>query len=62
MRHTFIACLLSALPLASLAQTYPVKPIAVIVPFAAGGPVDTDTRKYANHITELLGQPVGIDY
>ena len=62
MRHSFIAWLLLLLPAISLAQPYPVKPISVIVPFAAGGPVDGDTRKYATHITELLGQPVVIDY
>lgn len=51
--------------LASHAQgsaPYPNKPITVIVPFAAGGPVDTDTRKYAARLSEMLGQPVVTDY
>lgn len=44
------------------AQPYPSKPITVIVPFAAGGPVDTDTRRYAAKLSEVLGQQVLIDY
>jgi len=34
----------------------------VIVPFAAGGPVDTDTRRYAAKLSEILGQQVVLDY
>ena len=45
-----------------LAQAYPSKPVTVIVPFAAGGPVDTDTRKYAARMSEMLGQPFVADY
>lgn len=44
------------------AQPYPSKPITVIVPFAAGGPVDSDTRRFATKLSEILGQPVVIDY
>ena len=44
------------------AQPYPSKPITVIVPFAAGGPVDTDTRRYTARMSALLGQPVVVDY
>jgi len=44
------------------AQSYPSKPITVIVPFAAGGPVDTDTRRYTARLSTLLGQPIVVDY
>jgi len=44
------------------AQPYPSKPITVIVPFAAGGPVDADTRRFAVKLSEILGQQVLIDY
>jgi len=44
------------------AGTYPAKPVTVIVPFAAGGPVDLETRMYAARLTELLGQQLVVDY
>ena len=44
------------------AQPYPSRPVTVIVPFSAGGPVDTDTRKYAAKLSEIIGQPVVVDY
>jgi tripartite-type tricarboxylate transporter receptor subunit TctC len=47
---------------AATAQSYPSRPVTVIVPFAAGGPVDTDTRKYAARLSEMIGQPVVVDY
>lgn len=46
----------------ALAQAWPARPITVVVPFAAGGPVDIDTRKYGKRLTDLLGQPVLVDY
>jgi len=49
-------------PAAASAQAYPSRPITVIVPFAAGGPVDVDTRRYAGRIADLLGQSVVTDY
>ena len=46
MKTLFSACALAALWFSSsaLAQTYPTKPITVIVPFAAGGPTDAVVR------------------
>jgi tripartite-type tricarboxylate transporter receptor subunit TctC len=41
---------------------YPSRPITVIVPFAAGGPVDLETRMYTARLSELLGQQVIVDY
>ena len=38
------------------AQDYPTRPINVVVPYAAGGPVDTVTRIIAARMSELLGQ------
>ena len=38
------------------AQTYPVKPVKVIVGFAPGGPLDTATRIVAQDLSGILGQ------
>jgi tripartite-type tricarboxylate transporter receptor subunit TctC len=49
------------LPAASggaMAQTYPTRPITMIVPYAAGGPVDTLARFLAERMRAPLGQPV----
>jgi tripartite-type tricarboxylate transporter receptor subunit TctC len=43
------------------AQAYPNKPIRLIVPYAAGGIVDTTARLVQNGLQDALGQPVVID-
>lgn len=43
------------------AQPYPAKPVRLIVPFAAGGPVDTVARLITPRIAESWGQQVVID-
>jgi tripartite-type tricarboxylate transporter receptor subunit TctC len=45
----------------SWAQTYPARPIRVIVPYAAGGGVDVMARLVAPKLSERLGQQVIID-
>jgi tripartite-type tricarboxylate transporter receptor subunit TctC len=40
------------------AQPYPTHPITMIVPFAAGAPVDTVGRVIADHMRTSLGQPL----
>ncbi len=44
-----------------LAQTYPSKPIRMIVPFPAGGTTDVVARIIALRMTESMGQPVLIE-
>jgi Tripartite tricarboxylate transporter family receptor len=55
------AAALPALSRIARAQIYPVRPITMIVPFAAGGPNDGIARIMAERMRVLLGQPVLIE-
>lgn len=44
-----------------LAQTFPTKPITVIVPFAAGGPSDVIARLLGEQMSKTLGQSVVVE-
>ena len=46
---------------AALAQTYPTKPVRVVVPYPPGGVGDTTMRAIAQQLSESLGQPFVID-
>src|SRR5436190_13377303 len=51
----------TTLPIQACAQTYPSRPITLIVPSAAGGPSDTLTRILTERMTSSLGQPIIIE-
>ncbi|HYX01757.1 MAG TPA: tripartite tricarboxylate transporter substrate-binding protein [Reyranella sp.] len=46
---------------ATRAQTWPTRPVTVVVPFAAGGPTDTIARVIGEGLREALGQPIVIE-
>lgn len=46
---------------AAFAQDYPTRTIALIVPFAAGGPSDTVARIIGDHMSRTLGRQVAIE-
>ncbi len=48
-------------PHVTLAQTYPSKPIRLIVPYAAGGSPDITSRLVANELSRQMGQSVVVD-
>src|SRR3972149_5687349 len=47
--------------LSVFAQTYPTKPVRVIVPFAPGGGTDVLARRVSQKLTELLGRQFVVD-
>jgi tripartite-type tricarboxylate transporter receptor subunit TctC len=53
-------CAAAAAP-AALAQTYPVKPIRIIIAQAPGSATDVVARTISNRLQEALGQPLLID-
>jgi tripartite-type tricarboxylate transporter receptor subunit TctC len=58
-----IACTLAvaAAATAAAAQPYPSKPIRLVAPFTAGGPVDITARIVGQKLTDAWGQQVVVD-
>ncbi|MDH4294512.1 MAG: tripartite tricarboxylate transporter substrate-binding protein, partial [Betaproteobacteria bacterium] len=61
VRSGIIAVALLATVTGAAAQSYPAKPVRVIVPFAPGGNVDITARTIAPGLAELLGQQMLVD-
>jgi tripartite-type tricarboxylate transporter receptor subunit TctC len=56
MIRGLLTCAAIALPTLSQAQSFPDKPITIIVPFGAGGPTDIVARVIADRLSATLGQ------
>src|SRR5215471_6597433 len=50
------AATMPAVSLIAWAQTYPMRPVRVIVPYAAGGPTDVFARLATQRLSERLGK------
>jgi tripartite-type tricarboxylate transporter receptor subunit TctC len=64
MRNAIIAALITCAPPlagAASAQDWPTRPITLVVPFSAGGPVDVAARLIAPRIGDSLGQQIVIE-
>src|SRR5207302_5047707 len=59
---SIVLCMLAALSSADLhAQSYPSRPIRVVVPFSPGGAVDGPMRVIAQELSKRLGQGVIVE-
>jgi tripartite-type tricarboxylate transporter receptor subunit TctC len=61
MKKALVCCALAALCVPALAQTYPAKPVHMIIPFAPGGASDFVGRIIQPRLGELLGQQLVIE-
>jgi tripartite-type tricarboxylate transporter receptor subunit TctC len=60
-RFVLLAACLALGQGAALAQSYPSKPIRIIAPSGAGGPVDVICRTVSQALGEVLGQQIVVD-
>jgi tripartite-type tricarboxylate transporter receptor subunit TctC len=60
-RIGLIATALAALAMPAAAQSWPARPVKIVVPFGAGGPADVYARIVAQGLTEALKQQFIID-
>jgi tripartite-type tricarboxylate transporter receptor subunit TctC len=61
MVRNLLAVLLVAVAPATLAQTWPAKPIHIVAPYAAGGAMDLTARSLAAVMSETIGQQVVVE-
>jgi tripartite-type tricarboxylate transporter receptor subunit TctC len=60
-RRPFLALAAAGLASPVRAQSWPDKPLRIIVPFAPGGPADLVPRVMMAHLSEILGHPVVVE-
>ena len=57
----FLGLAFAALAASAIAQDYPVRPVKIVVPFAAGGPADVYARFLAQRLQDAMGQPFVVE-
>ncbi len=60
-RRLLAVAALAAVATAASAQEYPTRPIKLIVPFTAGGGVDTVARIVGEELKTVLGQSIVVE-
>jgi tripartite-type tricarboxylate transporter receptor subunit TctC len=61
-RRAFLGCLISlALSNGASAQSYPTRPITIVVPFGVAGTSDVVARMMADHMSRTLGQQIIVE-
>ena len=61
LKHSAATVALALAAASAFAQAYPTKPIRLVMPFPAGGPVDQTARALGAKLSTALGQQVIID-
>ncbi len=63
LRRSMLLCACATLALTGFAQaqTYPSKPIRIVLPYSAGGPADVMVRAISQKLGESWGQPFIVD-
>ena len=58
---SLVFCALASMAQTSTSRDYPNRPIKMVIPYAAGGPMDFIGRTLSPRLTQILGQPIVID-
>src|SRR5262249_40195527 len=61
MKSVLAALVLLASPGMAAAQDWPTRPVSMVVPFAAGGPVEVGGRILAQRLSEVLGRQIVVE-
>ena len=61
MKHAFVVLIACAVSGVVQAQSWPAKPVRMVIPYPAGGSVDVSGRRLAEDLGAELGQPIVVE-